>query len=181
MQVKLEQLENAAVLTLDNPPVNAIGHALREGLFEAILAADRMENIDRIILTGHGRAFAAGADAREFDSEPQAPHLPDLLLQLERCRLPVIAAVNGVALGGGAEILLACRYRIAAPGVQIGFPEVNLGVVPGAGGTQRLPRLIGVGVALQLVATGRPVNDQQALEYGLIDQVAEDPLQALCL
>jgi len=178
MQVQIEQLENAALLTLDNPPVNAIGHALREGLGNAIRAAEELENIDRIILTGRGRAFAAGADAREFDAEPLAPHLPDLLLQLEQCRLPVIAAVNGVALGGGAEILLACRYRIAVPAAQIGFPEVNLGVVPGAGGTQRLPRLTGVKVALQLVSTGRPAKSQQALEHGLIDKIADDPLQA---
>jgi len=181
MQVKLEQQNNAGVITLDNPPINAIGHALREGLLEAIQAAEALENIDRIIVTGSGRTFAAGADAREFDSQPEAPHLPDVLLRLERCRLPVIAAVNGIALGGGAEILLASRYRIAAPGVQIGFPEVNLGVVPGAGGTQRLPRLTGMAVALQLVSSGRPATAQQALEYGLVDQLADDPVQAALL
>jgi 3-hydroxyacyl-CoA dehydrogenase len=167
-----------AHVILDNPPVNAIGHAMRAGLLEACGWVEGEAGLERVILTGRGMTFAAGADAREFDAPPVEPHLPDVLARLETCSVPWIAAINGAALGGGAEIALACRYRVAAPAAQIGFPEVTLGVVPGAGGTQRLPRLVGLAAALDLVATGKAITSARALEIGLIDGVDAEPVRA---
>ncbi|MEO9461131.1 MAG: FAD-dependent oxidoreductase, partial [Marinomonas sp.] len=135
-------------------------------------------HLDRVILSGKGRAFAAGADAREFDAPPVAPHLPDVIRRMEQSDVPWIAAVDGVALGGGCELVLGCQYRIAAPGALIGMPEVTLGVIPGAGGTQRLPRLVGLEDALQMISTGKPVKAAQALELGLIQDVADDVIFA---
>lgn len=163
------------VITIDNPPVNVIGQAVRTGLSLALDAAEA-EGVERIVITGAGKAFVAGADAKEFDVAPLAPHLPDILLRLER--LPAIAAINGAALGGGMEIALACRYRIASPRATLGLPEVTLGVVPGAGGTQRLPRLIGVAKAVGLISEGRVVSAQEALAMGLVETLADDPLAA---
>lgn len=165
------------VVTLDNPPVNAIGHAMREGLLQAVAWAE-VENLDRVIVTGAGRVFAAGADAKEFDGAPKAPHLPDVLDAIERSFVPWIAAINGVALGGGAEIALACRMRIMGPKAQIGLPEVTLGVIPGAGGTQRAMRLCGLDTALNLIAFGKPLGARAALEAGLIYAVENDPVDA---
>ena len=162
---------------LENPPVNAIGQAMRQGLLEAIAWAEA-EALERVILTGHGKFFAAGADAREFDAAPLAPHLPDVLNALEASPVPWIAAINGPALGGGAEIALACRMRILSPAAQIGLPEVTLGVIPGAGGTQRLPRLAGLERALEIIAGGRPLGAAAALEAGLVHAVESDPLTA---
>ena len=164
-------------VTLDHPPVNAIGQAMRAGLLEAVRRAER-ERLDRVIVTGAGRAFAAGADAREFDADPQAPHLPEVLDAIERSFVPWIAAINGVALGGGAEIALACRMRIAAPGARIGLPEVTLGVIPGAGGTQRAMRLCGLARALEMVAFGRPLSAEDALAAGLVHAIEADPVAA---
>ncbi|SEN46351.1 3-hydroxyacyl-CoA dehydrogenase [Gemmobacter aquatilis] len=167
--------DQVCLITLDNPPVNVIGQALRAGLVAALEAAEAA-GVQRIILTGAGAAFAAGADAREFDTPPVPPHLPDVLARLER--LPAIAAINGTALGGGLEIALACRYRIAAPKALLGLPEVTLGVVPGAGGTQRLPRIIGMAKAADLIAEGRTFLAPEALDLGVIDAIAADPVQA---
>ncbi|MEX3016775.1 FAD-dependent oxidoreductase [Gymnodinialimonas hymeniacidonis] len=164
-------------VTLDNPPVNAIGKAMREGLMEAVAWAER-ENFDRVIVTGAGRAFAAGADAREFDGAALEPFLPDVCDAIERSFVPWIAAINGVALGGGAEIALACRMRIAGPKAQIGLPEVTLGVIPGAGGTQRAMRLTGLEKALDMIAFGRPLRAVDALKAGLIHAVEDDPVEA---
>lgn len=163
------------LVTLDSPPVNVIGRAVRQGL-EAALDAAEAAGVERVIVTGAGSAFSAGADATEFDAPPQPPHLPDLLARLER--LPSIAAINGTALGGGFEIALACRMRIAAPGAVLGLPEVTLGVVPGAGGTQRLPRLAGIAAAADLIAEGRRFEAAEALRLGVVDAVAEDPVAA---
>ncbi len=168
---------SVAVVTLNNPPVNAIGLDVRTGLMEALDWVEREQGLSRVILTGAGRTFAAGGDAREFDGPPVAPHLPDVVNRIEDCTVPWIAALNGAALGGGAELALACRYRIAAPAVQIGLPEVSLGVVPGAGGTQRLPRLIGLRRALEMISLGRPVTAEAAEAMGLIDGIAEDPVE----
>ncbi|PCJ84225.1 MAG: enoyl-CoA hydratase, partial [Hyphomicrobiales bacterium] len=166
-----------AYVEINNPPVNAIGLSVREKLQEAIDWVNGQTGLTRVILTGAGRAFAAGGDAREFDAAPVAPHLPDLANQIEACDTPWVAAITGLALGGGCELALACRFRIAAPGVQIGLPEVTLGVVPGAGGTQRLPRLIGMAKALDMIATGKPVKAEAAEAMGLIDGIADDPVQ----
>ncbi len=177
--VRHEIRGRAMVVTIDNPPVNVIGQAVRAGLLNTLQAAEQAlaENrIDRLVLTGAGRAFVAGADAKEFDGPPLEPHLPDLLDRLER--LPAVAAINGAALGGGFEIALACRVRIAAPGALVGLPEVTLGVIPGAGGTQRLPRLVGLAQALPLIAQGRTVKAPEAAKLGLVDALADDPLAA---
>lgn len=164
-------------VTLDSPPVNAIGQPMRAALLEAVHWAEA-EGLDRVILSGAGRGFAAGADAREFDSPPAPPHLPDVLNRIEASPVPWIAAVHGAALGGGAELALACRYRIATPDAQIGFPEVVLGVVPGAGGTQRLPRLVGFDAALHMIPTGKPVAGTAARDIGLVDALDADPVEA---
>ncbi|MDA7426034.1 3-hydroxyacyl-CoA dehydrogenase NAD-binding domain-containing protein [Thalassococcus lentus] len=176
MTVTTKRVGTALIVTLDNAPVNAIGQAMRQGLIDVLTGIGSETGLTRVILTGAGRAFAAGADAREFDADPIEPHLPDVVAQIEACEVPWVAAINGVALGGGCELALACRYRIAAPGVSIGLPEVTLGVVPGAGGTQRLPRLIGLRRALEMIATGKPVTAQQAEAIGLIDGIADDPV-----
>lgn len=178
MTVTWRREGNIGLVELANPPVNAMGLMVRQGLADAVAWAEAEAGLDRVIVTGQGRAFAAGGDAREFDAPPVAPHLPDVLALVEGCKVPWIAAAHGVALGGGAELMLACRYRIAAPGTQIGLPEVGLGVVPGAGGTQRTPRLVGMARALDLAATGKPVTAEAALEMGLIEAVADDPAAA---
>ncbi len=164
------------IVEIDNPPVNAIGLDVRKGLQRSLEQLQCQEGVSRAILTGKGDIFAAGGDLKEFDSPPVAPHLPDLIAQIEASEVPWIAAINGTALGGGCELTLGCRYRIAVPRCQIGFPEVTLGVVPGSGGTQRLPRLTGIENALELISKGKPISHENALAIGLIDMVSEDPL-----
>lgn len=176
MVVTFRREGNCGLVELANPPVNAMGLAIRQGLMEAVAWAAAEAGLERVVVSGQGRVFAAGADAREFGGPAMPPHLPDVLGAIEACPVPWIAAIHGVALGGGAELALACRYRIVAPGTQIGLPEVSLGVVPGAGGTQRLPRLIGLKPALDMIATGKPVKPDQALAMGLVDAVADDPV-----
>ncbi|PIE07503.1 MAG: enoyl-CoA hydratase [Rhodobacterales bacterium] len=167
-----------AFVTLDFPPVNAIGRDTRQGLIDALDRIAAETGLERVILSGAGRAFAAGADAREFDGPALEPHLPEVVTRIETCAVPWIAAIHGPALGGGCELALACRYRIAAPGAAIGLPETTLGVVPGAGGTQRLPRLVGLATALEMIQTGKPVGGTRALEIGLVDALADDPVAA---
>ena len=178
MPVTFERFDDYAVVTIDNAPVNAIGRSEREGLLAAVMRAETERGLRGVIVQGQGRMFAAGADTREFDGAPLPPQLPDVLDAMERASVPWIAALRGAALGGGCEIALGCRLRIAAPDVTIGLPEVTLGVVPGAGGTQRLPRLIGYPAALSLIAEGRVAKAAEALTLGLVDQIAEDPLAA---
>ncbi|KUF10311.1 FAD-dependent oxidoreductase [Pseudoponticoccus marisrubri] len=178
MSVSFRREGAAAFVEMNNPPVNAIGLAMREGLQSVLDRLAGEEGLTRVILTGAGRAFAAGGDAREFDAPAVAPHLNDIVAGIEQCAVPWIAAINGVALGGGCELALACRYRIARPGVQLGLPEVGLGVVPGSGGTQRLPRLIGMKPALDMIATGKPVSAEAAERMGLVDALSDDPVTA---
>ncbi|MEO0324793.1 MAG: 3-hydroxyacyl-CoA dehydrogenase NAD-binding domain-containing protein [Myxococcota bacterium] len=163
------------VLWLDNPPVNALGHGLRAALLAALETADGDADVDGIVLAGRGRAFIAGADIREFGQPPQDPWLPDLLTRLEALATPVVAAMHGVALGGGLETALACHYRVAGPAARLGLPEVSLGLMPGAGGTQRLPRLLGLDAALTMMTSGRPKNAVAARELGLVDALATGP------
>ena len=165
---------------LNNPPVNAINAAMRQGLLDAVRSAEKL-NLERVIVSGLGRAFAAGADAKEFDGDPIEPHLPDVLDAIDQSFVPWIAAINGIALGGGAEIALACRMRIMHPKSQIGFPEVSLGVIPGAGGTQRLPRLIDLETALDMICFGKPINAARAQSIGLIQDIDEDVIEAAFL
>ena len=177
--VRWDIRDGAFVATIDNPPVNVLSTAVRGALVEAADAAEAAlasGAASRVILTGAGKAFVAGADAREFDLPPMAPHLPDVIGRWTR--LPAIAAINGAALGGGLELALACRVRIAHPKAVLGLPEVNLGIVPGSGGTQRLPRLIGIAAALPLIAEGRTMRADEALRLGVVDEVADDVVAA---
>lgn len=175
MAVNLKLEDGIAILVLENPPLNLIDVDMRRGLHGAIDAALE-RGAARLIVTGSGKHFVAGADTKEFGHDPANPQLNDVLLRLAQLPIPTIAAINGTALGGGLEIALACRFRIATRAAQLGLPEVVLGVVPGAGGTQRLPRLTGIRAALDLIATGRSVSATEALPMGLIDRLADDPV-----
>lgn len=177
MSVTTRLEDNVGYVVIDNPPVNAIGQSVRQGLLDAVRWAEKAM-LTRVIVSGAGRTFAAGADAKEFDLAPLEPHLPDVLNAIDESFVPWIAAINGVALGGGAEIAMACRMRIMAPGAQIGLPEVTLGVIPGAGGTQRLPRLVGLEKALDMITNGKPLKAQPALEAGLVHDIDENPVEA---
>lgn len=180
MQVTMRSENHIGYVTLSNPPVNAIGQVLRMGLLEAVRWAER-GRLDRVIVSGAGGVFAAGADAKEFDAAPQEPHLPEVLNAIDESFVPWIAAIEGVALGGGAEIAMACRMRIMAPGARIGLPEVTLGVSPGAGGTARLPRLVGLQKAVEMITTGKPIGAQEACSAGLVHTVEDDPIEAAFL
>jgi len=173
-QVSFERRDGIAIISIDNPPVNALSQAVREGLKRSFEEADTDDNVDAIVLVCVGRTFIAGADIREFGRPIVPPHLPDVIAQIEASNKPVVAAMHGTALGGGLEVALGCHYRVAVTSGALGLPEVNLGLLPGASGTQRLPRLIGVERALDMMLSGKPVKAPVALEYGLIDQVCDD-------
>ncbi|MER1940775.1 3-hydroxyacyl-CoA dehydrogenase NAD-binding domain-containing protein [Castellaniella sp. FW104-16D08] len=166
------------LVRIDHPPVNALGVEVRRGLLAALEAAQADQAVQAILLLAKGRNFMAGADIREFGQAPQAPLLTEVCNQIEACSRPVIIAVQGAAFGGGLEVVLAAHYRLAVPGAKFGLPEVTLGLLPGAGGTQRAPRLIGVEAALKLMLDGKPVTARQALDMGLVDRLANgtDPL-----
>lgn len=170
-KVQLEVRGRVAVATIDNPPVNALGAAVREGLAKAIAQANADAAVAAIVIASAGKAFIAGADISEFGKPPAPPLLPDLLDAIEASNKPVVAAIQGVALGGGLEVALACHARVALPGAKLGLPEVKLGLIPGAGGTQRLPRLIGAAKAFPMMLSGEPIPAGLALEYGLLDEV----------
>ncbi|MBD8655783.1 enoyl-CoA hydratase/isomerase family protein [Oxalobacteraceae sp. CFBP 13730] len=168
------------VVTIDNPPVNALGVDVRRGLVEAIAAAEGDAAVKAVLITGSGKTFIGGADIREFGKPPMTPFLPDVCNGIEACSKPVIAVIHGAALGGGLEIALAAHYRLALPAAKLGLPEVALGLLPGAGGTQRTPRLIGAAAALDMMLSGRHVGAAEAAKLGLVDRVVEgaDPLAA---
>ena len=166
--------ENVAILTVDNPPVNPLSDGVRTGLYECITKAEDDDSIDAVVLTGNGRAFIAGADISEFGGNVEGISLNDVFKKLEFCKKPIVAAINGIALGGGLETALCCNYRIASKTAFVGLPEVNLGLLPGGGGTQRLPRLAGPAEALKMMLTGSHVSAKQALDLGIIDNIAED-------
>lgn len=167
------------LVTVDNPPVNALGVDVRRGLAAAIEHAEANAAVQAVLIVGAGRNFIAGADIREFGKPPQPPALPDVCNRIEACHKPVIAAIHGAALGGGLEIALAAHYRLAVTGAKLGLPEVQLGLLPGAGGTQRTPRLIGAEAALSLMLSGRHVGAAEALKLGLIDRAgASDDILA---
>jgi 3-hydroxyacyl-CoA dehydrogenase len=169
------------LITIANPPVNALGGAVRQGLQAALAAAGADDGVAAIVIRGDGGLFSAGADITEFGRPAVSPGLPELLEAIEAGTKPVIAAIEGNALGGGTELALACHYRIATPGARIGLPEVKLGLLPGAGGTQRLPRLIGVEPALAMILSGDPVAAARAHATGLIDRLAEGDLLAAAI
>ena len=170
----LERDERIAVLAIDSPPVNALGALVREGVARGLDEALRDDSIGAVVLICLGRTFFAGADISEFGKPTQQPDLNSLVSQVDLAYKPVIAAVHGTALGGGLELALACHARVADVGARLGLPEVNLGLLPGAGGTQRLPRLLGVAPALEMMLTGKPVSAATALESGLIDAIIDN-------
>jgi 3-hydroxyacyl-CoA dehydrogenase len=172
--VTFERRGAATVITVDNPPVNALSYAVREGLVRALDAAERDDECQAIVLICSGRTFIAGADIREFDQPPKEPHLPDVVARLEACKKPVLAAIHGTALGGGLEVAMGCHYRLASSSAKLGLPEVKLGLLPGATGTQRLPRLVGAERALGMMLSGEPIGARAALDAGLVDRVTDD-------
>ena len=174
--VRFDRIEAVGVITLDNPPVNAFSLSQRIGVSEALTAGLQDPDIQAFVICGSGRMFSAGADIREFDTgvAGESPTLMDLISLIEDSPKPVVCALHGTALGGGCELSLACHSRIAVPGTRIGLPEVTLGIVPGAGGTQRLPRLIGVLPALDAIVSGKPMTAERAHELGLVDGLADD-------
>lgn len=176
--VSVEQDGEIAIVRVENPPVNAISAAVRQGLVEAAeqIAAD--ERIEAAIIYCAGRTFMAGADVREFGTEAPGPDLPTVIRAISSSPKPWLAAIHGTALGGGLEVALACRWRVATPGARLGLPEVKLGVIPGAGGTQLLPRLVGLGPALDLITSGRQVSAAEAKSLGLVDALIEGDLRA---
>ena len=167
---------NIAILEVDNPPVNPLSSGVRAGLSEYIAKANNDASIEGIILTGAGRSFIAGADISEFGQKPDGPDLHTALKEIEFSKKPVLAAINGTALGGGLETALVCNYRMGTNKAIVGLPEVNLGLLPGAGGTQRLPRLIGPSQALKMMIAGTPMSAKKALQQGVIDAISENSL-----
>ncbi len=164
------------IVTSNNPPVNALGAAVRQGLVAAIEEAEGDAAIKAVVIRCEGQTFFAGADITEFGKPPVMPWLPEVVDKIENCSKPVVAAIHGTALGGGLEIALGCHYRVAVPSAKLGVPEVKLGLLPGAGGTQRLPRVAGVPKALEMVTSGTPIGAKEAFEIGLVDRLCEGDL-----
>ena len=169
--VRLERRDSVAIATIDSPPVNALSAPLRAALKATVEEAAADIAIQAIVIAATGRAFIAGADISEFGRPPVSPILPDVLDTIEACCKPVVAAIQGVALGGGLEVALACHARVAAPAARLGLPEIKLGIIPGAGGTQRLPRLIGASKAFPMMLSGEPISAEKATVLGLVDKV----------
>lgn len=176
--VRSEVTSGVAVLTIANPPVNALGAAVRGGLLDALTAALADPDVRAIVIAAEGKVFVAGADISEFGKPVVPPSLPDVLSAIESAPKPVVAAINGMALGGGLELALACHARIVAASAKLGLPEIKLGIIPGAGGTQRLPRLIGAAPAFAMMASGDPISADKAKAAGLADEVVEGDLLA---
>ena len=171
--VQLLNHGSIAVIFIDNPPVNALSHAVRQGIVSCLKAAETDNNVDAIVVSCSGRTFIAGADISEFGQPALEPHLPDVLAQLDECSKPIIAALFGTVLGGGFEVALSCHYRVALTNTNLGLPEVTLGLIPGAGGTQLLPRLAGVEIALQMITSGKAETAKKLFEHGVIDLLVE--------
>ena len=150
------------IVLSNNPPVNALGAAVRQGLVAAIEEAEADDAVKAVVIACEGQTFFAGADITEFGKPPVMPWLPEVVDRIEACSKPVVAAIHGTALGGGLEVALGCHYRVALPSAKLGVPEVKLGLLPGAGGTQRLPRVAGVEKALEMAATGHPISAKEA-------------------
>jgi 3-hydroxyacyl-CoA dehydrogenase len=165
-----------AIVTVDNPPVNALKHAVRLGLSQKFKEADADASVQAIVLVCAGRTFIAGADITEFGKPPMAPSLIEVITDIDNVKKPTIAAIHGTALGGGLEVTLGCHFRVATKDAKFGLPEIKLGLIPGAGGTQRLPRLVGIEKALPIILSGNPIGAAQALKDGLIDEIVEGDL-----
>ncbi|MDD1527962.1 3-hydroxyacyl-CoA dehydrogenase [Bradyrhizobium sp. WBOS7] len=173
--VKLERHDEVGIVTVNSPPVNALSAAVRGGILECIKAAIADPAIKGIVLTCAGRTFIAGADITEFGKPPKPPALNDVLSEIENSPKPVVAAIHGTALGGGLEVALACHFRVAVKEAKLGLPEVKLGLLPGAGGTQRLPRAVGPELAVKMIVGGDPIGAAEALKNGLIEEIVEGP------
>ena len=176
--VDLDRRGRIAVLTINNPPVNALSQHVRQGLRDGVTQAIADAAVGAIVITCAGRTFIAGADITEFGKPPREPGLHEVLDLIESSLKPVVAAVHGTALGGGLEVTLACHYRVGVRTARFGLPEVKLGLLPGAGGTQRLPRVVGVDKALQMIVSGDPIGADAALNHGLIDAIVDGDLTA---
>jgi 3-hydroxyacyl-CoA dehydrogenase len=181
--VQLTKDNGIALITINNPPVNALSPGVPEGISEAIEQIQKDDGVKAAVLIGGGRTFVAGADIKEFGKitsgrAQRGLEFPALLLRIEDCRTPVVMAIHGTALGGGLELAMAGHYRVAVPSAQVGQPEVKLGIIPGAAGTQRLPRLAGVAKAVEMCAEGNPISAQEALKWGIIDRLIEGDLLA---
>jgi 3-hydroxyacyl-CoA dehydrogenase len=164
------------IVTSNNPPVNALGAAVRQGLVAAIEEAERDDAVKAVVIRCEGQTFFAGADITEFGKPPVMPWLPSVVDAIENCSKPVVAAIHGTALGGGLEVALGCHYRVAVRDAKLGVPEVKLGLLPGAGGTQRLPRVAGVQKALEMVTSGAMISARDAHDVGLVDRIVEGEL-----
>lgn len=173
MPLSIECKDDVAIVTIDYPPVNALSRALRQDLVDAVATLDSDDSVRAVVLACAGRTFIAGADVSEFNRPPEEPHLPDVVARIEGAMKPWTAAIHGTALGGGFEIALGCRYRVMASSAQVGLPEVTLGLVPGAGGTVRTPRLAGAETAVELATTGKLMRAPEALKRGLVDEIIE--------
>lgn len=176
----VEMVSDIALVRINNPPVNATSTALRKGLKDAICEVERC-NAKTAILICSGRTFIAGGDMSEFDAPPLEPHLPDVVSALEDSSVPFVAAMHGNVLGGGLEIALGCAYRIALASARFGMPEVNVGLIPGAGGTQRLPRLVGLELAIKMCTDGKPISAHTFASAGGLDEIVEDDLQTAAI
>jgi 3-hydroxyacyl-CoA dehydrogenase len=176
--VTLRRTGEVAVIEIDNPPVNALGHAVRAGIVARLQDALADPRVAAIVLAGRGKLFCGGADITEFGKPPEAPVLAEVIAAIEAADKPVVAAIGGAALGGGMELTLGCHYRLAGPAARLGLPEVRLGLLPGAGGTQRLPRLIGPVAALAPIVTGAPMEAAEAAELGVVDRLVDGEVVA---
>jgi 3-hydroxyacyl-CoA dehydrogenase len=180
--VQLTKDGDIAVITVNNPPVNALSPGVPEGIAQAIGALAQDNAIKAAVLIGGGKTFIAGADIKKFgkitSGKERGPGILPLTMKIEDCPKPVVAAIHGTAFGGGLEVAMAAHYRVASPAAQVGQPEVKLGIIPGAGGTQRLPRLAGVAKAVEMCAEGNPIKAMQALQYGIVDRLIEGDLRA---
>ena len=168
--------DGIAVITMNNPPINGLGNALRAGILDALQKTEADPAVKAAVIIGSAKAFSGGADIREFNKPREKPDLPDVNDAQDAMKKPLVAAIGGFALGGGLELALACHYRIASSGSQLGLPEVKLGILPGSGGTQRLPRILPVAEAVKLITTGNFISAEKAKEYGLVDEIAQGDL-----
>ena len=176
MPVKVENRGDVALIVVDNPPVNALSRAVREGLNRAVAEIAADDSVKGAVLVCAGRTFIAGADIKEFGKGSLEPSLPDTIATMETLTKPIVAALHGTALGGGLEVALGCHYRVIDRGGQVGLPEVTLGIIPGAGGTQRLPRLTGIEQAIELITSGKRIGAEKALAFGIADKVVDGDL-----
>ena len=170
--------DGIAVITMNNPPVNGLGSKLRPGIMESIQKAEADPAVKAAVIWGSPKVFSGGADIREFNTpkSQEPPSLPEINTAQDEMKKPLVAAIGGFAMGGGLELALGCHYRVAAPRTQLALPEVKLGILPGSGGTQRLPRIIPVAKAVEMMTTGNPIPAEEGKKLGLIDEIATGDL-----